>query len=124
MEARRLRELLERLSAERYSIPGPDYSGIPHGAPGAGAAFEPKVMRYVDTLALYEKRLAEIDAMTLAIEYAIGTLEDPSERLVMRLRYVEGLRWVNVCVALQELGHSERAVYRMHGAALQKLKGF
>lgn len=123
-EAVQLREVLCQLSEARYSVPGPDYSGTPRRSRSKGAAFEGKVIKYSEAVALYERKLAEIDTRTVAVERAIGSLEDPVERLVMRLRYIEGQRWVNVCVALQELGYCERQVYYIHGAALEKLKGF
>ena len=122
-EAGQLRDILDRLEADRYSVPTPDFSGTPRKARPKGAAFVGKTISYSEAVALYERKLAEIDARTVAVEEAIGTLADPTERLVMRLRYIEGLRWVNVCVALQELGYCERKVYIIHGAALEKLKG-
>jgi hypothetical protein len=122
-EASQLRTILCQLSAERYSVPTPDYSGTPRSGRSKGAAFERKIIKYTEAISLYEKKLADIDARTVAVEQAIGTLADPIERLVMRLRYIEGRRWINVCVVLQDLGYSERQVYRLHGSALEKLKG-
>jgi hypothetical protein len=123
LEADQLRSLLATLASDRYSVPGPGYSGPSHRARSKGATFETKVVRYSEAAELYERKLAELDAQTLAVERCIETLTDPVERLLMRLRYIEGQRWVNVCVALQDLGYSERQVYRLHGSALEKLKG-
>ena len=72
--------------------------------------------------ALYLAKVEEKTAALLAIEAAIGSLDAPVERLLMRLRYIEGRGWTSVCDVLRPLGYSERQVYRLHGFALQKLK--
>ena len=122
LEAAQLRDLLFHLSVERYSFPAPASHEDARPSRSKAASFEGRVIRYSEAVEIYERKLADIDARTVAVECAVGALTDPVERLVMRLRYIEGQRWVNVCVELQALGYSERQVYRLHGAALEKLK--
>lgn len=124
LEASQIRAVLCQLSAERYAVSKLELSDSPRRSRSRGASFEGKVIRYEEAVAMYERKLAAIDAQTIVMEHAISSLEDPVERLVMRLRYIEGQRWVNVCVALQDLGFGERQVYRLHGSALEKLKGY
>lgn len=122
LEVRRLRSQLAFLERDKYTVPGPNYSGVPGGSPAAGSAIEAKVIKYQDALALYREKVAAKEARLLAIEQAIESLPSP-ERLVIRLRYIEGRSWTSVCVSLLPLGYSERQVYRLHGSALEKLKG-
>lgn len=122
LEVRRLRSRLAILESDKYSVPGPNYSGMPGGTPSAGSAIEAKVIKYQDTLALYREKVADKMSRLLVIEEAIESLP-ALERLVLRLRYIEGRSWTSVCVALLPLGYSERQVYRLHGSALEKLKG-
>ena len=122
LEVRQLQSLLTELEAAKFSVQGSDFSGAPREAPSSGSAVERKVIRYLDTLALYREKIEAKTARLIAIESALDSLESPVERLIMRLRYIEGRSWVSVCVELESLGYSERQVYRLHGFALMRLK--
>ena len=123
LEVRQLKAYVETLDRALSSIPSPQYSFAPK-APhsGGSSALESRVARYLEMKDLYEAQLAKSEAQVLAVEQAIQSLEVPAERLVMRLRYIEGRSWVSVCMELQALGYSERQVYYVHGFALKKLK--
>lgn len=88
----------------------------------AGGAASRKA-RAVDLPALYRAKVEEKAEALLAIETAIDALEAPAERLLMRLRYIEGRSWASICWEICPLGYSERQVYYLHGRALEKLKG-
>lgn len=122
LEVRQLRSLLSELEAATLAIAGPDFSGMPRGGASQGSALESRVVRYLDTVALYREKTADLTAALYAVETAIGSLDSPTERLIMRLRYIKGRSWPSVCLALQALGYSERQVYRLHGSALMKLR--
>ena len=122
LEVRQLRSLLAELEAAKFSVEGSDFSGAPRATPSQGSAVERKVIRYLDTLALYREKIELKTAQLLAIEEALDSLDSPVERLIMRLRYIEGRSWASVCFELESLGYSERQVYRLHGFALMKLK--
>ena len=77
---------------------------------------------YVAAVALYRDRVSQKEAALLSIERAIDSLGAPAERMILRLRYLEGRSWVSVCMALQPLGYGERQVYRLHGSALARLR--
>jgi DNA-directed RNA polymerase specialized sigma subunit len=79
--------------------------------------------RYHEVNALFEKAREKAEGQVVAIEKAIQSLDSPAERLVMRLRYLEGRSWASVVTKLSLEGYSERQVYYIHGAALEKLKG-
>ena len=122
LEVRQLRSCLAALESSLDAIPAPRYSSTPRASHSRGSAIEARVARLVEVQALYRSKLEQQLAQLQAVEEAIGSLENPAERLVMRLRYVEGRSWVNVCMLLQPEGYSERQVYRLHSFALSKLK--
>lgn len=122
LEVRQLKAYVETLDRALSSIPSPQYSLTPKGPHHGGSALASRVGRYLEMKALFESQRAEAEAQVLAVERAIQSLSDPAERLVMRLRYLEGRGWTNVCAKLQREGYSERTVYRLHGSALLKLK--
>lgn len=122
MEVRQLRAYVDTLDSALSSVPSPQFSLTPKGPHSGGSALAARVARYLEMRDLYEAQLAKSEALVLNIERAIQSLESPAERLVMRLRYMEGRSWASVCLKLQREGYSERQVYRLHGAALLKLK--
>lgn len=94
---------VNRLKAQLGAVESPDHT---------------KLMEF------YEAAVAEQEAQQLAIEQAIASLGDTPERLVIRFRYIEGRSWPAIVWEMQNLGYSERTVYRLHGTALLKLKEY
>ena len=122
LEVRHLRSYLARLEELRGSVASPQLSFTPKGPPGPGSSVAAQAGRFVDAEALYREKVALLDGQILRIEQAVGSLENPAERLILRLRYMEGREWASICARLQAEGYSERQVYRLHGYALMKLK--
>lgn len=52
------------------------------------------------------------------IEGVINSLENPTERLLMRKRYIEGKTWEQVAV---EMNYSYRHTTKLHGIILEKI---
>ena len=53
-----------------------------------------------------------------AIEDAIDSLNNPVERTLMRLRYIEALEFINIC---HEIGYERSRTYYYHVEALEKI---
>lgn len=70
-----------------------------------------------DTAAQYLDKVAEMDAELLAVETAITAL-DPVARTLLRYRYIDGMKWEDICV---KMNYSWRQTHRLHGEALKKL---
>lgn len=68
--------------------------------------------------AFYHKKLAELVALQLDIEHAIETLE-PIEREIVRLRYIDGLEWHQICA---EINYEWTQTHRIHARVLRKLE--
>lgn len=66
----------------------------------------------------YEKKSAKLSGDLLAIEKAIETL-NPTERTLMRLRYIEGLSWQAIS---NRISYSWQQTHRIHARALVKIK--
>lgn len=84
-----------------------------HGVP------EDLVVQCRDLRGRYEEKLKTLTGELLDIERAIDALP-PTERLLLRLRYLQGLSWEAVCV---EMSYSWRQVHRLHAKALADLRG-
>jgi DNA-directed RNA polymerase specialized sigma24 family protein len=66
----------------------------------------------------YQAKLEALVNEVLAIEAAIESLT-PTERELVRLRYIEGLPWFRVAMGIH---YSERQTDRIHRDVLRKLK--
>lgn len=71
-----------------------------------------KLMR--DYLYKYDEALCEL----YKIERYIESLDNETERLLMRKRYIEGKHWEDICV---ELNYSWRQMHRLHSEILKKI---
>ena len=121
-EARQLKAYVETLDRALSSVPSQQLSFTPKAPHSGGSTLDARVARYLEMKELFETQRAKAEAQALEVERAIQSLEAPAERVVMRLRYLEGRSWSSVCSKLQAEGYSERQVYYIHGAALRKLK--
>ena len=122
LEIEQLRGQLLSLETSMYS-PRTSRPSLTPKAHGGNHGPEDAIDRHIKLVAWYRENLATKEAQQLAIEQAIDSLEDPFERVVMRYRYIDGQEWTYIIAQLAGLGHSARQVYRLHGFALQRLKG-
>lgn len=99
-----------------YSPGSPSWDGMPRGGGGG----DPMLLKIeqLDKLrhrySVQERKLAE---QLLAIEEALECL-DFVERKLMRLRYIDGLRWEDVC---EKMCYSWMQTHNIHSRALDKL---
>lgn len=118
-ELENLENTLQRIAEELRSPKTANLTGMPKSQPIEGSnPWDAKIDRKDEILKLYARKKEELEAVLLAIEQAIDTLE-PQERTVLRLHYIDGLKWEQVCV----VGFfSWRTAHRYHARALEKLK--
>lgn len=118
LKAKRAQEILEQeideLRLDRM-IPGsPAQDGMPHGSGGGD-------------LSGYAVRLDDLDRKLRAQMYKkiqlraeitakIDAMPDETESLLLRLRYIHGLKWEEVAV---KMDYSWRAVHKIHSKALE-----
>lgn len=93
-------------------------SKTPGGQPAAGNPQEALAIYHIELRGLYKAKLKELAAEQLAVEKAIERLES-QERTLLRLRYLDGLTWEQICV---KESYSWAQVHRHHAEALKKLK--
>ena len=97
---------------------------------GVGDRLTGAVLRRMD----YEERIRPLIEANLRemekIEEAISQIQDPMEREVLRLRYIDGACWKPMPwseVALQIYGDNDErclmATYRLHSRALASING-
>lgn len=69
-------------------------------------------------LDMYREKLQALVDIEIRVEKAFESL-DPIERKLMRLRYIEGADWLDICDTIQ---YECAQTYRIHARALSKIK--
>ena len=117
-ERDRLATMIKELESTMYGPRGPRLDGMPHGGGGNSSPIEALAAKHDELLQLYQTKVAELTAKLEEIEAAIEPLA-PRERTLLRLYYINGLTWEQVCVAMS---YSWMQVHRIHSKALEALK--
>ena len=115
-ERNQLRRQLEELEAALYYPKIQRLNGMP-SAPSKENALELMVARHAELQEKYEAKIAEMNAEMLFVETAIEKL-GPTARMLLRYRYLECLKWEEVCV---KMNYSWMQTHRIHANALNQL---
>lgn len=67
----------------------------------------------------YNKKIEDIIAERTRIEDLIDMLADPLERAVMRYKYIDGLKWEDICM---RINYEWSQAHRIHRNALEHLE--
>lgn len=115
----RLREL-EQLRRLEASVQGVD---LTRERVQCSRRFRSQVENIAQKIIDLEQRInSEIDRLLelkLEIRKVIESVDNETEQLLLRLRYIEYKRWYEIA---EIMGYSKRQVTRLHGYALQKIK--
>lgn len=115
-ERDQIAEELRTAEGDATSPSSPNLDGMPR-ASGYGDSMVGRVSEIINLRELYERKRDEISDAMLAIENAIEDLE-PVERTLLRYRYIYGMTWEQVSVAMN---YSWRQTHKIHARALDKL---
>ena len=115
-EHRQLCREIERVEAAMAAPRGANLDGMPR-SPGAGDPVLQAVTQHLALLERYQAQVARLAEAQTEIEDMIEKL-DSLERRLMRHRYIEGMDWEEVCVAIR---YSWRQTHNIHARALDQL---
>ena len=115
-ERDQIAEELKTAEDTATSPSSPNLDGMPR-ASRYGDTMVGRVSEIINLRELYERKRNEISEAMLAIENAIEGLE-PVERTLLRYRYIYGMTWEQVSVAMN---YSWRQTHKIHARALDKL---
>ena len=116
-EAEQIKRQMEEIEAALYYPKIQRLTSMP-SAPSAGNYQEDLAIHHIELQEKYRTKLGALAEEQLAIETAIERLE-PTARMLLRYRYMDGLKWEEVCV---RMNYSWRQTHRLHGEALRQLK--
>ena len=113
-------EELAQLKALSTSISSPNLSGMPpSGTKSTEPSFVKCINKIVDLENIINDEIDRFVELKKEIREVINNVPDPDERLVLRLRYIEFLKWEAVA---SSMGLSLKQVHRIHASALMNVK--
>ena len=117
IEYNRLSDRIKALETQCMSI-----TATLSAVPGGGNADAERLWAALadESAKLYPK-LREIQQCEREVEQFISKLPDSAHRIVLKLRYLDGLSWEHVIGQMTRGGlyYSDRQIYRIHGEALE-----
>lgn len=117
-EREQLRHQLEEIETALYYPKVQQLTGMPGGGGKEGNPQETLIAKHIELQERYNIKFQELAKEQLAIERAIEALE-PNRRMLLRYRYIDGLKWEEVCV---RMNYSWTQTHYHHGEALKQLK--
>ena len=115
-ERKQLALELEKIEDFMAGPKGTNWDGMPR-SPGVSDPVLSVVSQHLALQERYQKKVEELAAAQAYIEDRIERLE-PKARKLMRHRYIEGLSWEEVCVAMC---YSWRQTHNIHAQALDAM---
>ena len=117
LEVKQLKERIEYLEEKKTSIKSQVITDMPTGG-GERTDILTLITKIEDSqIELIQKQSKLVDIME-SIENTIDRLEDSTERLILRSRYLQCKKWEQICV---ELNYSWRQIHRLHSNILKKI---
>ena len=83
-----------------------------------GARFEEIMFKLEEKRRLLVDKIIQLEEKQKEIERMIDTLEEQNERVVLRYRYLLGMKFEDIA---QEMGYSADHIYYIHREAIKKL---
>ena len=116
-EVKQIKERIEYLEEKKTSIKSQVITDMPTGG-GERTDILTLITKIEDSqIELIQKQSKLVDIME-SIENTIDRLEDSTERLILRSRYLQCKKWEQICV---ELNYSWRQIHRLHSNILKKI---
>lgn len=118
LERDKLLDMLRELETTIYSPAIPKLDPAPGGGRNGASPVEIAATKHDELRTRYLQKVAELEDAMAKVEAAIETL-DHRDRALVRLYYIQGKTWEEVCV---EMSYSWRQIHRIHSEVLKKLR--
>lgn len=111
---------LEQLKVLSTSVSSPNLSGIPSsGTRRQEAPFVNAVMKIIELEKVIDAEIDRFVDLKKEIRDVINKVPDNNQKLVLKLRYIQFLKWESVAA---EMDLSLKQVHRIHNEALKNVK--
>lgn len=117
-EIKIIEEKIEYLKSKKTSIKSMIIDDMPKPEPEQDRLGE-LLGEIEELIELYNGKQIKLMKQQIEIENCIDKLDNALERNIMRLRYLESMKWEKICV---EVNYSWENVHRIHRKILSKIK--
>lgn len=117
-EIKIIEEKIEYLESKKTSIKSMIIDDMPKPEPEQDRLGE-LIGEIEELIELYNEKQIKLMKQQIEIEKCIDKLDSSLERNIMRLRYLESMKWEKICV---EVNYSWENVHRIHRKILSKIK--
>lgn len=118
-ERDQLKARLEEVNAQLYSIRTSELTGMPKAHDVPNDVAEKLIDKKTKLANRYNFVLLRLEDELLKIETAIEAVEDATARSLLRLRYIDGLTWEEVCV---HINYGWTQTHKLHAKALRLIE--
>lgn len=94
------------------------WSAVPSGGKGSDKV-QTGAIKVAELRESLMDKINQLAAVRIEIERATGTVQDDTQRRLLRLRYIKGIGFNKIA---EEMNYGERQIQRIHGKALLACK--
>lgn len=113
-----LQEQAQSLKELESSAKAQHISDMPRGSSGRSDLAD-IIIKLEELQSKIDDKIKESLELRLEIENAILTVEGAEEVMVLRMRYIEFMRWEDIA---EHMKYATAQIYRIHGRAIKQLK--
>ena len=113
-----IEDKIEYLKEKKTSIKSMVITDMPRGSNSENDRRGILLGEIEELINIYNEKQIRLIKQQIKIEEAISILDDPIDRNIMRLRYLEGMKWEKICV---EVNYRWAQVHRHHKSILEKI---
>ena len=117
-EIKIIEEKIEYLESKKTSIKSMIIDDMPKPEPEQDRLGE-LLGEIEELIDIYNKKQDKLFKQQIKIEKCIDKLEDPTDRNILRLKYIDGYTWERICV---ELNYSWNGIHKKHRKILEKIR--
>ena len=117
-EIEMIEDKIEFLKEKKTSIKSMVITDMPRYGNGENDKIGELLAKIEELLSIYNKKQIRWIEQQIKIEEAINKLDNSIDRNIMRLRYLEGMKWEKICV---KVNYRWAQVHRHHKKILEKI---
>ena len=117
-EIEMIEDKIEFLKEKKTSIKSMVITDMPRGSNSENDRLGILLGEIEELINIYNEKQIRLIKQQIKIEEAISILDDPIDRNIMRLRYLEGMKWEKICV---KVNYRWAQVHRHHKSILEKI---
>ena len=120
---RRIKAKETQLDALKEHVPytGPVYGDVKVDSNKVHSAVEYSAVRLVSLSDEIKEDIAELAEKMKEIQRTIRRLDNSEMEVILEMRYLSFMSWEKI---IDRMGYSPRYVFKMHSAALRRIKNF